>query len=254
MEPFPRFEEIVGHTFRNRELLAQAFTHRSYLNEHRDIGRDHNERLEFLGDAVVELAVTDHLYHTFPEATEGDLTSYRAALVNAITLSSVAQKLSMNDFLLLSRGEAKDTGRARQFILANTFEAFVGALFVDQGYEAAQKFIADNLFGLMDDILKNKLWLDSKSAFQEQAQERAGTTPSYQTLEETGPDHDKHFTVGVYIGDVLVASGKGRSKQEAERPRMAGAECLRGGPQVPKRALTLAWRAYLTGGRERCLF
>ena len=218
MEPdFSRFEKVVGYSFRDRELLAQAFTHRSYLNEHRELTRDHNERLEFLGDAVLELAVTDHLYRAFPEATEGDLTSYRAALVNAITLSSVAQKLSMNDFLLLSKGESKDTGRARQFILANTFEAFVGALYVDQGYDAAREFIAKNLFGLMDEILKNKLWLDPKSAFQEQAQERAGTTPSYQTLEETGPDHDKHFTVGVYIGSALVAKGKGKSKQEAEQ-------------------------------------
>ncbi len=218
MEPdFPRFEKIAGYAFRNREILAQAFTHRSYLNEHRELARDHNERLEFLGDAVLELVVTDHLYHTFPEANEGDLTSYRAALVNAVTLSSVAQKLSMNDFLLLSRGEAKDTGRARQFILANTFEAFVGALYVDQGYEAARGFIAKNLFGLMDDILKNKLWIDSKSSFQEQAQERSGATPSYQTLEETGPDHDKHFIVGVYIGAALVAKGEGKSKQEAEQ-------------------------------------
>ncbi len=226
MEPdFSRFEKIAGYAFRNREILAQAFTHRSYLNEHRELARDHNERLEFLGDAVLELAVTDYLYRTFPEANEGDLTSYRAALVNAVTLSSVAQKLSMNDFLLLSRGEAKDTGRARQFILANTFEAFVGALYVDQGYEAAQGFIANNLFGLMDDILKNKLWIDSKSSFQEQAQERSGATPSYQTLEETGPDHDKHFIVGVYIGAALVAKGEGKSKQEAEQD--AAREALR---------------------------
>lgn len=229
MEPdFSAFERAIGYSFRERETLAQAFTHRSYLNEHREVRRDHNERLEFLGDAVLELAVTDHLYREFPEANEGELTGYRAALVNAVTLSSVAQSLAMNDYLLLSRGEAKDTGRARQFILANTFEAVVGALYVDGGYEAARSFVAANLFDLVRGILEKKLWQDAKSAFQERAQELAGVTPSYRTLEESGPDHDKRFVVGVFLGGVLTAKGEGKSKQEAEQAAARGALAAKG--------------------------
>lgn len=214
---FEAFEKKIGVVFRDKDLLRQAFTHRSFINENRAGVSGHNERLEFLGDAVVELVITHFLYEKYPEGSEGDMTSYRAALVNAVTLSDVASNLGMNDLLLLSRGEAKDTGRARQYILANTFEAFVGALYLDQGYAVAKNFIAETVFPLIDDIVAKKLWLDAKSFFQELAQDRAGTTPSYDLLGESGPDHDKHFTVGVYLEKELVAKGVGQSKQEAEQ-------------------------------------
>jgi ribonuclease-3 len=178
---------------------------------------EHNERLEFLGDAVLELAITDYLYKKYPEKTEGDLTAYRAALVNTNTLSQTAVDLGMNDFLLLSKGEAKDTGRARQYIMANTFEAVVGALYLDQGYDGAQRFIAENLFHLTDEIVEKGLWQDAKSRFQEKAQEKVGVTPRYDLVKETGPDHDKEFIVGVYLDTELVAKGSGPSKQEAEQ-------------------------------------
>ncbi len=211
------FEKKIGVTFHNKQTLRQAFVHRSYLNENAESGLLHNERLEFLGDAVLELIVTDHLFHEFPHKDEGVLTSYRASLVNAVTLSAVAEKLGMNEYLLLSHGEAKDVGRARHYILADTFEAVTGAIFEDQGYGIAQEFIARNIFGLLDDILKTGSWIDAKSRFQEAAQEHVGVTPAYKTLREVGPDHDKRFTIGVYIGTVLVAEGDGKSKQEAEQ-------------------------------------
>lgn len=211
------FEKTLGFTFNDRALLLQAFVHRSYLNENPQFSVGHNERLEFLGDAVVELVVTDYLYKTYPKEDEGTLTSYRSALVNAVTISQVAQNIGMNDYLILSRGEAKDTGRARQIILANAYEAIVGAIYIDQGYDVAQKFIAENLLPRISEIVSEQLWLDAKSYFQERAQEIAGSTPSYQVLSETGPDHDKKFTVGVYISDELVAKGTGHSKQEAEQ-------------------------------------
>jgi len=213
----PDFAAQLGVPFANESLLKQAFTHRSYLNEHKKLSVGHNERLEFLGDAVLELAVTEYLYAKFPEDTEGDLTSYRAALVNANTLSDIAADLHMDKYLLLSKGEAKDKGRARQYILANTFEAFVGAIFLDQGYEAARGFISRTVLPLTDKVVSEKLWLDAKSHFQEKAQEIEGTTPSYQVMKEEGPDHDKHFTVAVYIGKDLIAKGDGKSKQEAEQ-------------------------------------
>lgn len=213
----PDFAAELGVPFKDENLLKQAFTHRSYLNEHKRLSVGHNERLEFLGDAVLELAVTEFLYAKFPEDTEGDLTSYRAALVNANTLSDIAADLRMDKYLLLSKGEAKDKGRARQYILANTFEAFVGAIFLDQGYDAARGFISRTVFPLTDKIVSEKLWLDAKSHFQEKAQEIEGTTPSYQVMKEEGPDHDKHFTVAVYIGKDLIAKGAGKSKQEAEQ-------------------------------------
>ena len=214
---FKQFEDKINITFKDKDLLMQAFLHRSYLNENKGLKMDHNERLEFLGDAVLELVVTEYLFAKYPKKPEGDLTSYRAALVNTITLSSVAGELGMNDFLLLSRGEAKDTGRARQYILANTFEAFVGALYLDQGYDQAKDFIKKNLFHLTDEIVAKRLWQDSKSRFQEVAQEKVNTTPQYKTIEEIGPDHEKNFIVGVYLGDEEVAKGEGKSKQEAEQ-------------------------------------
>jgi ribonuclease III len=214
---FSQFENRTGITFKDKDLLMQAFLHRSYLNENKGLKMDHNERLEFLGDAVLELVVTEYLYSKYPKKPEGDLTSYRAALVNTSTLSAVATGLSMNDYLLLSKGEAKDTGRARQYILANTFESFVGALYLDQGYEKAKDFIAQNLFPLTDEIVEKGLWQDAKSRFQEIAQEKESTTPQYKTVQEIGPDHAKNFVVGVYLDEKEIGKGEGKSKQEAEQ-------------------------------------
>lgn len=199
------------------QILMQAFTHRSYLNEHPNLGYGHNERLEFLGDAVLELSVTDYLYREYPEESEGELTAYRAALVNTVSISSAAKKLGMEDCLQLSRGEARGTEKARQYILANTFEAVIGAIYLDQGYEAADRFISTHLTPTITDIIKKRLWQDAKSYFQERAQDKVNITPSYRVVKESGPDHDKQFTVGVYLGEELVAKGNGRSKQDAEQ-------------------------------------
>ena len=214
---FTNFEQASGIIFKNKELLRRAFTHRSYLNENRKAELSHNERLEFLGDAVLELIVTEYLFEKYPDCSEGDLTAYRASLVNAITLSEVAQKIGVNDYLLLSKGEAKDTGKARQYILANTMEAIIGAIYLDQGYDIARYFISKNLFYLIEKIVADKSWLDAKSKFQEKAQEKEGLTPLYKSLKEEGPDHDKHFTVGVYLDKELITEGIGKSKQEAEQ-------------------------------------
>lgn len=214
---FATLETTLGLQFNDPALLRQAFTHRSYLNEHRGEAVGHNERLEFLGDAVLELIATHFLYEKYPEQNEGDLTAYRAALVNAVTCAEVANEIGMNDFLLLSRGEAKDTGRARSILLANAFEALVGAIYLDLGYESARQFIGKHLFPKIDEIVRKKLWQDAKSALQEKAQESDGVTPHYEVIKETGPDHDKHFIVGVYIKDNLLAQGDGKSKQEAEQ-------------------------------------
>ena len=214
---FSNFENKIDYVFKNKSLLRQAFTHRSYLNENRSTGIEHNERLEFLGDAVLELVVTEFLFEKYPDKAEGDLTSYRAALVNTTSISDAAVKLGMNDFLLLSRGESRDTGRARQIILANAFEALIGAIYLDAGYRDAKKFIAEQLFHKTEKIVESRLWQDAKSRFQELAQEKEGFTPSYDVISQTGPDHDKRFLVGVYVGKERVATGEGRSKQEAEQ-------------------------------------
>jgi len=217
MIDFSQCEEKIGVTFADKNILMQAFTHRSYINENPNSGLSHNERLEFLGDAVLELIITDELFRRFPTKAEGDLTAYRSALVNAVTLSDIALGIGMNDFLLLSKGEAKDNGKARQYILANTFEAVIGAIYMDQGYKIAETFIHRFLLPKLDDILKNKSWRDAKSFVQEKAQEFVGTTPAYKVLSESGPDHDKQFTIGIYFGDEFVTQGKGKSKQEAEQ-------------------------------------
>ncbi len=214
---FSKFEERAGILFKDKSLLKQAFTHRSYINENRDSKLEHNERLEFLGDAVLELVITDYLYKRLKDYNEGELTSLRAALVNADTCSMVAQTLGANNYLLLSKGEMKDTGRARQYILANTLEAIIGAIYIDQGYEVAKNFIITHIAPLTEDILKNGAWIDAKSLFQEKAQELIGPTPSYKTVRESGPDHDKHFVVAVYIGDEKYGEGEGKSKQDAEQ-------------------------------------
>ena len=214
---FSKFEKIIGVSFQDKNFLMQAFVHRSYLNEHKELKLDHNERLEFLGDAVLELIVTNYLFQTFPDKPEGELTVYRSALVNTTMLSTIANKISVNDFLLLSRGEERDTGRARQYILANTFEAVIGAIYLDQGYDVTHNFIAQHLLPYLNEIVEKKLWQDAKSHFQEQAQEKEGITPAYRVLEESGPDHDKRFVVGVFLNKKQEAEGLGNSKQEAEQ-------------------------------------
>ncbi len=217
MVDFSIFEEKTNIVFKNKKLLEQAFIHRSYINENNGTKLSHNERLEFLGDAVLELIVTDYLYLKYPNCDEGELTAYRSALVNAVIIGEVASELSMNDYLLLSKGEAKDIGKARSYILANTYEAYVGAVYLDQGYNVVRDFIASTLFGKTEAIVSNKLWRDAKSLIQEKAQEYYNVTPSYKVLHETGPDHDKHFTIGVFFGEDRIAEGKGHSKQEAEQ-------------------------------------
>lgn len=215
-EKFQKLENSLGIQFKNKDLLNQAFIHRSYLNENPRNSLGNNERLEFLGDAVLELVVTLHLFNCYPDEPEGQLTSWRAALVNTKTISAAALKLGFNDYLLLSRGEAKELGKARGYILANTFEAFIGALYLDQGYDPCKTFIADNLLGQLPGIIEQELYKDAKSHFQEKAQEISKITPSYKVLQESGPDHAKHFVVGVYLGPELIAKGDGYSKQEAE--------------------------------------
>lgn len=210
-------EKGIGIIFNDKAFLKQAFTHRSYLNENKNTGLEHNERLEFLGDAVLELVVTDYLFAKYPKKPEGELTALRSALVNSVILASVSTELNFNDHLLLSRGEAKDIGRARQYILANTFEAVVGAIYLDSGYDAAKTFITKVLLPKTAEIEEKRLWVDAKSFFQEMAQEKVGVTPSYKTMRESGPDHDKEFTVGLYLADLLIAEGSGKSKQEAEQ-------------------------------------
>ena len=225
---FTEFEKKIEINFKNKGLLQQAFVHRSYINENKGSGLNHNERLEFLGDAVLELVITNFLYKKYSEKAEGELTAYRSALVNAETCANIATKLGMGDYLLLSKGESKDTGRARQYILANALEALIGAIYLDQGYDSAKDFIEKNFTTLIEKIVSAKSFIDAKSLFQEKAQEFDGVTPSYKTMKETGPDHEKKFTVGVYIGKELVAEGVGESKQDAEQSAARSALQTRG--------------------------
>lgn len=214
---FSSFEKKTKIIFKDKDLLKQAFIHRSYINENSGLAISHNERLEFLGDAVLELIVTDFLYTKFPTHTEGELTALRSALVNAVTISEVALNLGMNDYLLLSKGEAKDGGKARQYILANTYEAYIGAMYLDQGIKPVEEFLKQDLLPKINEIVNKKLWRDAKSLIQEKAQEFVSVTPAYKVLQEAGPDHDKHFTVGIFFGGDMITTGKGKSKQEAEQ-------------------------------------
>jgi len=216
MKDFSKLEKKLNVKFKNKDLLVQAFCHRSYLNENPKFKLEHNERLEFLGDAVLELVVTEELYQKYPQKSEGELTNWRAALVNTKMLAETANVLGFNDFLLLSRGEAKDLGKARQYILGNTFEALIGAFYLDQGYKFCQNFIKKYLMVKLPEIIKKGLFKDAKSRFQEEAQERLGITPTYQVLEEWGPDHAKHFIIGLFLKKELIAKGESSSKQEAE--------------------------------------
>lgn len=220
----------IGVEFRDITILRTACTHRSYLNENKGAGLEHNERLEFLGDAVLELVVTSYLFRKYPKKQEGELTAYRSAIVNTTSLTKVAEHLGLNEFILLSKGEAKDTGRARSIILANAIEAIIGAVYMDQGYNSAANFISEQVLEVIDieEIIKKKSWIDAKSRFQEMAQEKEGVTPIYRTLKEVGPDHDKKFTLGVFLKDVQIASGTGQSKQEAEQQAAEKALEVRG--------------------------
>jgi ribonuclease III len=216
---FKKLADKVHVEFDDLTLLKTACTHRSFLNENRSAGMEHNERLEFLGDAVLELIVTSYLYRRFTKKAEGEMTAYRSAIVNTVSLTKVAEHIGLNEYMLLSKGEAKDTGRARSVILANAIEAIIGAIYLDQGYNGAANFVSSQILNVIDidEIIAKRLWLDAKSRFQEKAQEKTGKTPSYKTLKEVGPDHDKQFTLGVFIGDIQVATGSGPSKQEAEQ-------------------------------------
>ena len=216
MSDLINLEKKIAVDFKNKALFKEALTHRSYLNENPNRGLSHNERLEFLGDAVLELIVTEYLFQNYPTKPEGELTAFRAALVNYQMLAKIASEIDLGTFILLSRGEAKDTGRAREVILANAFEAPIGAIYLDQGLEKSKTFIAKNVLKELPQIIEQGLFKDAKSLFQEFAQEKLGITPTYNVLSETGPDHNKIFRVGVFLNSDLIAEGEGPSKQEAE--------------------------------------
>lgn len=215
MKDLSKLERSLGIKFKNKNLLNQALVHRSYLNEHPDFALSHNERLEFLGDAVLELAITKFLYKKFAKP-EGELTALRASLVNTKTLSEVSGKLKINNHLYLSKGESASWGKAREVILANAFEAIVGAVYLDQGFGKTETFIHENLLPRLEHILAHHLYKDPKSAFQEITQGKFKITPDYRVIKETGPDHSKEFTIGVFINNKIIATGLGKSKQEAE--------------------------------------
>jgi len=215
-----KLEKKIEIEFNNKDLLKQALVHRSYLNENPGFNLKDNERLEFLGDAVLEMVVTEELYRQYPNP-EGELTNWRASLVNSKMLTKVAKRLKLDNDLLLSKGESKDTGRARQYISANAVEALIGAIYLDQGYETSSKFIKREIIKELSNIIKNKLYHDPKSLFQEKAQDKTGITPSYKVIKEWGPDHAKNFIVGVYLEKELIAEGQGISKQEAQEKAAA---------------------------------
>ena len=225
MEPLSKLEKILKVKFKNKDILKQALVHRSYINENPGFNLGHNERLEFLGDAVLELVVTEYLYNTYPNP-EGELTNWRASLVNSKILSSITHGMDIEEFLYLSRGESKDTdSKARSYILANAFEAIVGAIYLDRGYKEVKSFIERQVLVELPNILKNHLYLDPKSKFQEIAQEKYGITPTYNVISESGPDHNKKFKVGLYLGEELIATSSGSSKREAQE--QAAAEGLK---------------------------
>ncbi|MFB6226235.1 MAG: ribonuclease III [Candidatus Paceibacteria bacterium] len=231
---FEEFEEKIGIDFDNKNHLVQAFVHRSYINESREFPLENNERLEFLGDAVLELSVTEYLFRNYLNP-EGELTNWRAALVNADMCSRVARELGMNSYLFLSKGEKQEGDtKARNYILANAIEALIGAIYIDQGFDMADQFIRRWIISKLPEVLEKGLWMDPKSRFQEAAQDKVGITPTYEVIEEEGPDHNKTFTVGVYLEDEQVATAQGSSKQEAqERAAEKGIEKKNWpGPQV----------------------
>lgn len=212
-----KIEKTIGEKFENKNLLVEAFVHRSFINENKDFPISSNERLEFLGDAILEFVVTEFLFSKFPDKKEGELTTLRAALVNTESLYNTAEKLGFGKLILLSKGEReRQSEKAKKSIMADTFEAFLGALYLEKGPDKVKDFTKRNLLVKIDDIIEKKLYKDPKSLLQELVQERFSITPSYKILEEWGPDHDKHFVAGVYINDRLISKGEGTSKQEAE--------------------------------------
>ena len=216
MKDFSILEGRLGLSFKKKDLLLQAFTHRSYLNENPNFHLSHNERLEFLGDAVLELVITDYLYSKYDDVSEGMLTNWRASLVNTVILAKIAYKLKFHDFLLVSKGEEKELYKAKTSILADVFESFIGALYLDQGYNSCKNFIEQHLVTELPEIIEKGLYKDSKSKFQEKSQEEVGITPEYKVMSEAGLDHKKVFTVGVFLEKTLIAEGDGPSKQKAE--------------------------------------
>jgi ribonuclease-3 len=217
MEKYFAFEQKLNLDFKDKRLLQQAFIHRSYINEHKSTGLAHNERLEFLGDAVLELVITDFLFNKYPNIPEGRLTAYRSSLVRTESISAAARSMGMNDLLMLSKGESRDMGKARDYILANTFESFVGATYLDQGYDAAKTVISETLFGNIEDIIEEGSWRDAKSYAQEKSQELYSETPRYELVSAVGPDHDKNFVMAIYFGEKKIAEGEGNSKQKAQQ-------------------------------------
>lgn len=216
MKNLSQLEKKLELKFKDKNFIIQAITHRSYLNEHPEFKLEHNERLEFLGDAVLELIVTEHLYNNYPNP-EGELTNWRASLVNRSSLATIAEELNIGPHILMSKGEARDKNpKARQYILSNAVEAIIGAIYLDQGLKETKKFIERKVISKLKEILEKKLYIDAKSKFQEESQEREGITPSYKVLNSSGPDHKKTFEVGVFLAKKLVAKGKGTSKQEAQ--------------------------------------
>ena len=209
-------ENSIGVKFDNRDILMEALTHRSYLNENPKWHLPHNERLEFLGDAVLELAATERLYNEFPDSPEGQLTVLRAALVNYQTLAECAESISLEDYILMSRGEKMDNPKAREVILANAFESLIGAIYLDKDFKVAEKFIMEQVFVHLPKILETKSYKDAKSELQEIIQEKLKVTPIYKVLSETGPAHLREFVSGVFFGEERIAEGVGTSKQEAE--------------------------------------
>ena len=209
-------KEKLGYDFENIDLLVTALTHRSYLNEHKKSASEHNERLEFLGDAVLELVTTDFLFSNY-DKPEGILTAWRSALVRTESIGAAGERLGYEKLIRMSRGEKQGSARARQQILANAFEATTGAIYLDKGYEAAKKYITDNILSTLPQILEEESWRDPKSYLQEISQARDGFTPIYKVLKEDGPDHDKNSTLGVFVGDKKMGEGEGPSKQTAQQ-------------------------------------
>lgn len=229
MKKINKLEKNLGVVFKNKDQLINALTHRSYLNEHKDI-KVHNERLEFLGDAVLELIVSDYLFNKFPDRPEGDLTSFRSALVKTESLADTAKKLGVGESLLLSRGEEDTGGRTKDYLLANTFEAIIGAIYIDQGYEKCKEFVYTHLIPKLNDIIKNRSDIDNKTRIQEITQARYKVTPVYEVIHEEGPDHNKKFTIVVKINNKVIGKGVGKSKQKAqEQAALSGIKYLEKG-------------------------
>jgi len=216
MKDFSKLEKLIDVKFKDKNILDQAFIHRSYINEHRNEEIESNERMEFLGDAVLELVSTEHLYKNHPDYDEGEMTNYRSALVKGKHLADIARELSLGDYLYLSKGEENAGGNDKSHILANTLESLIGAIYLDKGFKTTEKFVKEFILIRLDDIIEQNLHIDPKSQFQEMVQEKAGATPTYEILSESGPDHAKKFEVGVFVNSELIAKGEGSSKQKAE--------------------------------------